>query len=123
MNNFKNDNKKHECWENIEIENNYGENVCINCGQVDRYEIVDEFIDFHENRHKIFRRSVYHRKYHICNTIGSIYSKDNIQITTIDKNMILEIIVKTNIQVDKITIQKYTNIKIKNNNSILWAIL
>ena len=46
MNNFKNDNKKHECWENIEIENNYGENVCINCGQVDRYEIVNEFIDF-----------------------------------------------------------------------------
>ena len=54
MNNFKNNNKNTECWENIEIENNYGENVRINCGQVDRYEIVDEFIDFHENRHKIF---------------------------------------------------------------------
>ena len=38
--------KNTECWENIEIENNYGENVCINCGQVDRYEIVNEFIDF-----------------------------------------------------------------------------
>ena len=37
--------------------------------------------------------------------------------------MILEIFAKTNIQVDKITIQKYTNIKIKNNSSILWAIL
>ena len=93
--------------------------MCINCGQVDKYEIVNEFIDFHENRHKIFRKSVYHRKYHICNTINSICSKDNIQITTIDKNMILEIFVKTNIQVDKITIQKYTNIKIKNNSSIL----
>ena len=46
--------KNTECWENIEIENNYGENVCINCGQVDRYEIVNEFIDFHENRHKIY---------------------------------------------------------------------
>ena len=28
--------------------------MCINCGQVDKYEIVNEFIDFHENRHKIY---------------------------------------------------------------------
>ena len=35
-------------------------------------KLVNEFIDFHENRHKIIRKSIYHRKYHICNSISSI---------------------------------------------------
>ena len=54
-------------------------------------KLVNEFIDFHENRHKIIRKSIYHRKYHICNSISSICRKENIQITTIHKKKILEI--------------------------------
>ena len=36
-----------------------------NCGQVHDYLTADEYIDFYENRHKMKRKSVYHRKYHI----------------------------------------------------------
>ena len=53
MNNFKNDNKKQNVEKILKLKTII-ENVCINCGQVDRYEIVNEFIDFHENRHKIY---------------------------------------------------------------------
>ena len=40
------------------------ESVCPFCGVVHYYDIVNEFIDFHGNMHKIHRKSVYQRKYH-----------------------------------------------------------
>ena len=46
--------------------------VCINCGQVHDYLTADEYVDFYENRHKIRKRSVYHRKYHIINVMNDI---------------------------------------------------
>ena len=39
--------------------------VCKSCGTVKGYKPVKEFIDFYENRYRIKRKSVYHRKYHI----------------------------------------------------------
>ena len=53
--------------------------VCINCGQVYDYLTADEYVDFYENRHKIRKGSVYHRKYHI-NVMNDIAQKNNIQI-------------------------------------------
>ena len=54
--------------------------VCINCGQVHYYLTADEYVDFYENRHKIRKRSVYHRKYHIINVMNDIAQQNNIQI-------------------------------------------
>ena len=54
--------------------------VCINCGQVYDYLTADEYVDFYENRHKIRKKSVYHRKYHIINVMDDIAQKNNIQI-------------------------------------------
>ena len=54
--------------------------VCINCGQVYDYLTADEYVDFYENRHKIRKKSVYHRKYHIINVMNDIAQKNNIQI-------------------------------------------
>ena len=54
------------CYENNVINDN-GKLVCKNCGKVDSYGIIDEYIDFYENKHKMMRKSVYHRKYHIRN--------------------------------------------------------
>ena len=51
--------------------------VCLNCGSVHGYGYVNEYIDFYENMHKIWWKSVYHRKYHIENVINTF----NIQIT------------------------------------------
>ena len=54
--------------------------VCVNCGQVHDYLTADEYVDFYENRHKIRKRSVYHRKYHIINVMNDIAQQNNIQI-------------------------------------------
>ena len=54
--------------------------VCINCGQVYDYLTADEYVDFYENRQKIRKKSVYHRKYHIINVMNDIAQKNNIQI-------------------------------------------
>lgn len=45
------------------------ETVCTNCGLYYGYDYINEFIDFYENMYKIRRKSVYHRKYHIDNTL------------------------------------------------------
>ena len=65
--------------------------VCINCGQVYDYLTADEYVDFYENRHKIRKKSVYHRKYHIINVMNDIAQKNNIQIGYYNKENILRI--------------------------------
>ena len=54
-----------------------------NCGQVNDYLTIDEYVDFYENRHKMKRKSVYHRKYHILNVINDIAQNSNIQVRVI----------------------------------------
>ena len=61
--------KDYQCCDKKEIINDNGELVCKNCGVVSGYEYVKEFVDFHENKYKLRRKSVYHRKYHIENVI------------------------------------------------------
>ena len=64
----------------MKLENDNGESVCISSGQVDRYDTVNEFVYFYDNRHNIIRKSVYHRKNHIQNTIFDKCERCNIQI-------------------------------------------
>ena len=52
-----------------------GDLVCINCGQVHDYLTADEYVDIYENRHKIRKTSVYHRKYHIISVMNDIAQK------------------------------------------------
>ena len=80
--------------ENMKLENDNGEFVCVYFGQVDRYDTVNKFVDFYDNRHNIIQKSVYHRKYHIQNTIFDKCKRYNIQISTNDKNKILDIFEK-----------------------------
>ena len=60
------------CCNNQNMINDNGKIVCQNCGKVDSYNTVDEYIYFYENNRKIIRKSVYHRKYHIKNIINNI---------------------------------------------------
>ena len=62
--------------------------VCKSCGVVQGYNFVEEYIDFYKNRHKLKRKSVYHREYHIHNTILYIEQKYNIEISYHQKNKI-----------------------------------
>ena len=65
--------------------------VCINCGRVHDYLTADEYVDFYKNRHKIRKRSVYHRKYHIMNVMNDIAQKSNIQILYYNREEILRL--------------------------------
>ena len=53
-----------KCCSKQEIINDNGMRVCRRCGQVYGYDTVKEYVDFHQNRYRIYRKSVYHRKYH-----------------------------------------------------------
>ena len=57
------------CCDQPDIIEDNSEIVCKNCGIVQGYKTVKNFIDFHENKFKFRRKSVYHRKYHIENII------------------------------------------------------
>jgi len=48
-------------------------------------------VDFYENMHRIRKKSVYHRKYHILNVINDIAQKNNMQIGYYNREKILRI--------------------------------
>ena len=55
--------------------------VCRNCGIVQGYESLVEYVNFYENRHKLKRKSFYHREYHLNNKILDIEEKYNMKIS------------------------------------------
>ena len=65
--------------------------VCKNCGQVHDYLTSDEYIDFYENRHKMKRKSLYHRKYHILSVVNDMAHNNNIQVGYYNREKILRI--------------------------------
>ena len=60
------------CCEKQDMINDNGKNVCTSCGTVHYYDTTDGYIDFHENKFKISRKSIYYRKYHILNVLLTI---------------------------------------------------
>ena len=73
--------KEISCCNNQNIINNKGINVCQNCGIVNSYGVASEYINFHENRHRVRQKSVYQRKHHLENKLCDICSKYNMQIS------------------------------------------
>ena len=80
--------KYHLCCDCQDIINDNGMLVCQICGVVQGYNFVKEYVNFYENRHKFIRKSVYHREYHINNTLLDIEKKYNIKISYCQKNKI-----------------------------------
>ena len=70
--------------------------VCRSCGSVHRYETSVEYVDFYENKHKMKRKSVYHRKYHISNILTDFSVQNKIVISVEQKNKILRIFAEIN---------------------------
>ena len=81
--------KRYFCCSNMKLVKD-GYLVCKNCGQVHDYLRADEFVDFYENRHRIRKKSVDHRKY-ILNVMNDIAQKNNIQIGYCNRERILRI--------------------------------
>ena len=82
--------RRYFCCSNMKLVKD-GYLVCINCGRVHDYLTADEYVDFYKNRHKIRKRSVYHRKYHIMNVMNDIAQKSNIQILYYNREEILRL--------------------------------
>ena len=60
------------CCNEQDIENLNGINTCMNCGSVHSYTTDNEYIDFYANLHKINKKSVYNRFYHIENVLNKM---------------------------------------------------
>jgi len=76
------------CCDNQYIIDDGGMSVCQSCGVVQGYEYVKEYVDFYKSRHRIRRKSVYHREYHINNILLNIKQKYNIIISSCQKHKI-----------------------------------
>ena len=82
------------CCSEQDMETVDGMNICINCGLVDGYVFVNEYIDFYNNMHRIRHKSVYHRNYHIDDVLDSISSKNNIQLTYHQREQIHKVFIE-----------------------------
>ena len=79
------------CCDCQDIINNDGMIVCRSCGIVQGYETAREYIDFYENKYRMKRKSVYHRKYHINNVLTDLSLKYRITFSVVQKNKIMEL--------------------------------
>ena len=70
--------KKDKCCCVSELINDNNVIVCQKYGTLDHYKPAPEFIDFYENRYRIKRKSVYHRKYHVMNVMNDIAQTNGI---------------------------------------------
>ena len=86
--------------------------VCRTCGTVQGYKIAREYVDFYENRYRIRRKSVYHRKYHINNTILDIKQKYNIEISCHQKCKIDRVFVEIGKIINEVNIKRKRMISI-----------
>ena len=82
------------CCSEQDTETVNGMNTCVNCGFVDGYVFVDEYIDFYDNIYRIRQKSIYHRKYHIDDLINIISFKNNIQVTQKQMNQIHKVFIE-----------------------------
>ena len=83
--------KYYLCCDCQDIINDDGMIVCRSCGIVQGYGTARKYVDFYENRHRIKRKSVYHRKYHLNNILMDISTKHNITFLVEQKNKIMRI--------------------------------
>ena len=83
--------KYDSCCDCQDIINDNGMIVCQSCGIVQGYKMAREYVDFYENRYRMRRKSVYHRKYHLNNILMDISTKHNITFSVEQKNKIMRI--------------------------------
>ena len=84
------------CCNAPDIENKNGINICKNCGLVHgyNYENVNEYINFYDNIHKMHKKSVYHRKYHIENVLNNICCRNGVELTHDERDRIYKIFIE-----------------------------
>ena len=83
--------KIEQCCSQPDIVNDNNMLVCKKCGAVNGYKPIIDYVEFHQNKHRFHRKSVYQRKYHIENIINDTAVKNNFQISVKNKDKILRI--------------------------------
>ena len=71
--------------EELDIDGKYCLHIvytCLNCGQVHGDEFTKEYIDYRENIHRIYKKSIYDRKYHLQYSIDNLCYSSGIYIVT-----------------------------------------
>ena len=60
------------CCQQQNLKDISGRVTCINCGQVIGEDFKTEYVNFHVNLFKIYKKTVYNRKYHLSHTLDKI---------------------------------------------------
>ena len=60
------------CCQQQNLKDVSGQVTCINCEQVVYEDFKTEYINFHTNLYKIYKKTVYNRKYHLSHTLDEI---------------------------------------------------
>ena len=84
------------CCENQNIRDISGQLTCIHCGQVIGEDFKTEYINFHANLFKIYKKTVYNRKYHLSHTLDKIILQCKVPISCSTNFKIHNIFVEIN---------------------------
>ena len=85
-----------KCCENQNIRDISGQLTCIHCGQVIGEDFKTEYINFHANLFKIYKKTVYNRKYHLSHTLDKIILQCKVPISCSNSFKIHKIFVEIN---------------------------
>ena len=100
--------KQEACCDNQNmIKDDNGGNICKNCDVFHGYDYATEYIDFNTNKHKINKKSIYYRKYHLYNKIDSLVNDKKYHITYNERERVIKILK----EIDKILPQINQNRK------------
>ena len=101
------------CCSEQNMETVDGTNTCMNCGLVNGYVNVPEYFDFYGNLHRIRKKSVYHRNYHINNVLDDISCENNIQLTYHQRKKIYKVFIELDSVLHKVNDGRKRMISIK----------
>ena len=80
------------CCDDQNIENVNSFNTCLNCGSVHGYTTFEnEYVDFHANIFKIYKKSVYNRFYYIENVLNRMCLNNQVELTNKQRAVIYKI--------------------------------
>ena len=101
------------CCEQQNLKDISGQVTCINCGQVVYEDFKTEYIDFHTNLYKIYKKTVYNRKYHLSHTLDKIILQCKVKISCSNSFKIHKIFVEINTILPQINGQRKRIISLK----------
>ena len=90
-----------------------GMNTCVNCGLVHSCDYIAEYFNFYDNIHKIRKKSVYCRKYHIENVMNGISFENNTELTHGQRDRIYKVFVEIDSILHKVNDSRKRMISIK----------